>query len=275
MRVPYTTKLCYLSCMIAVVLSIAQPSSAHFMWVESNGPASPGEEHAIAVYFGEYQESLREEAGGRLDSLDGVTLDVIDPKRARHEIKLTKKDNHFIGQLPSCLPGRYGVTARQAEAPVQDLTKHDIGIVKPMFYARTEFVCYAEGRVGERQPEPSPTMDLEAILLSHGTDLPHGAVSHKVRSEIVFRVIFKGNPLASRAVLVHSPIGWDKELHTDSQGMASFTPLWPGVYVVEVEYQEKTSGEYKGKSFEAMRHRGTLTVDVLKDGRMENHHGTK
>jgi hypothetical protein len=57
--------------------------------------------------------------------------------------------------------------------------------------------------------------------------------------------------------------------------VASFTPLWPGFYVVEVEYQEKTPGEYKGKAFEALRHRGTLTVDVLKDGRMENHHGTK
>jgi uncharacterized GH25 family protein len=116
---------------------------------------------------------------------------------------------------------------------------------------------------------------LEVIPLSHGTNLSYGAFSHKVSSEIVFKVMFKGAPVASRAVLVHAPIGWDKELHTDSQGVASFTPLWPGFYVVEVEYQEKTPGEYKGKSFEAIRHRGTLTVDVLKDGRMEDHHGTK
>lgn len=271
----YTTRSLYLICMTALFLSHAQPSFAHFVWVEIHGVAKPGEEQFIAVYFGEYQESLREEAGGRLDTIDGVTLEIVDPKRARHEIKLTKQDNHFAGQLPSCMPGRYAVTARQADAPVQDLTKHDIGVVKPMFYARTEFVCYAEGRVGERQPEPSPTMDLEVIPLSHGTDLPHGAVSHKVSSEIVFKVIFKGAPLASRAVLVHSPIGWDKELHTDSQGVTSFTPLWPGFYVVEVEFQEKTPGEYKGKPFEAVRHRGTLTLNIYNDGRMENRNGTK
>jgi uncharacterized GH25 family protein len=276
MRTSRITGSIGLSCIaIVLVLSTAPVSFAHFVWVESNGVAIPGQEHAISVYFGEYAEFLREEAGGRLDTIDGVTLHVIDPKRVHHDIPLTKKDNHFAGRLPSCIPGRYAVTAHQAEAAVQDLTKHDMGIVKPMFYARTEFVCYAEGRVGERQPEPNVALDLEVIPLSRALNLAHKEVSRKVGSEIVVKVVFKGNPIASRQVLVHSPIGWDKELHTDSQGVASFNPSWPGIYVIEVEYQEKTPGQFKGKSFEAVRHRGTLAVDVLQEGAKEDHHGTK
>lgn len=250
-------------CILALTLfSMLSSADAHFMWIETENMASPEKEHPVAVYFGEYSEFLREETGGRLDTLDGVTLHVVDPKRVHHEIQLKKNHNSFEGTLPPCMPGRYAVTAHQAQAGVQDLTKHDIGIVKPMFYARTEFVCYADGRVGERQPDPQASLDLEVIPLSHGLDLARKSVSHRLGGEIVLKILFKGNPLAARQVLVHSPIGWDKELHTDSQGIASFTAAWPGRYVVEVDYQEKTPGQFKEKPFEAVRHRGTLAVQV-------------
>lgn len=261
--------------LLAGLLSAAPSSWAHFVWVETDRLASPGEDHPISVYFGEYQEFLREEAGGRLDTIDGVTLHVIDPKRVHHDIPLTKKGNHFAGHLPSCIPGRYAVTAHQQDAAVQDLTKHDMGIVKPLYYARTEFVCYVDGRVGERQPEPVPALDLEVLPLSRGLDLSRRSVSSRVGSEIVLKVVFKGAPVVSRPVLVHSPIGWDKELHTDSQGVASFHPAWPGFYVVEVEYQEKTPGQFKGKPFEALRHRATLAVQVIGDDPKEKSNGTK
>lgn len=261
--------------LFAGLLSAAPSSWAHFVWVETDRPANPGEDHPISIYFGEYQEFLREEAGGRLDTIDGVTLHVIDPKRVHHDIPLTKQGNHFSGHLPSCIPGRYAVTAHQQDAVVQDLTKHDMGIVKPLYYARTEFVCYADGRVGERQPEPVPALDLEVLPLSRGLDLSRRSVSPRVGSEIVLKVVFKGAPVASRQVLVHSPIGWDKELHTDTQGVASFYPAWPGFYVVEVEYQEKTPGQFKGKPFEAVRHRATFTVQVTGDEAGEKSNGTK
>ncbi len=261
--------------MLAGLLSDVSSSQAHFMWIETDGRADPGADHPISVYFGEYQEFLREEAGGRLDTLDGVTLQVIDPKRVQHDIPLTKQGNRFAGRFPACIPGRYAVTARQQDAAVQDLTKHDMGIVKPLYYARTEFVCYADGRVGERQPQPVPAADLEVLPLSRGMDLSHQTVSPRVGSEVVLNVLFKGAPVASRQVLVHSPIGWDKELHTDTQGVASFHPAWPGFYVVEVEYQEKTPGQFKGKPFEAARHRATFTVRVTGDDPREKSNGAK
>jgi uncharacterized GH25 family protein len=122
--------------LVAGLLEVA-PAQAHFVWVETDATAPADKGQPVKVYFGEYAEFLREERGGRLDSIDGVTLRVQDPKRGKTDVSLTKQINHFSGALSSCLPGRNAVVAEQAKAPVQDLRKHDLGIVKPMFYART------------------------------------------------------------------------------------------------------------------------------------------
>ncbi|MGZ8423021.1 MAG: nickel transport complex, NikM subunit,transmembrane, partial [Nitrospira sp.] len=80
--------------------------------------------------------------------------------------------------------------------------------------------------------------------------------------EIVVKAFFKGQLLSGTQVLVHAPIGWDKELKTDADGIVAFTPLWPGRYVLEIIHVEKTPGEFEGKSYEALRHRSTLALQV-------------
>ena len=59
---------------------------------------------------------------------------------------LTKQVNHFVGSSPPVSRGGMRWSPEQTKAPVQDLRKHDLGIVKPMFYARTYFVCLEEPR---------------------------------------------------------------------------------------------------------------------------------
>ncbi len=251
-----------LSVTAAMGLWCASPARAHFVWVEAEATAASETGQPIKVYFGEYSEFLREERGGRLDSIDGVTLRIQDPKRGKTEVALTKQVNHFSGSLSSCMPGRNAVVAEQAKAPVQDLRKHDLGIVKPMFYARTYFVCMEDGRVSEHERDQSTPLDLDMIPLTKGLNLATGRVSHVPGGEIVVKAVFKGQPLPGTQVLVHAPIGWDKELKTDAEGIVAFTPLWPGRYVLEIIHAEKTAGEYEGKSYEALRHRSTLALQV-------------
>jgi len=107
-------------------------AEAHFVWVEADATAPAETGQPLKIYFGEYSEFLREERGGRLDSIDGITLRVQDSKQGTTDVALTKQVNLFAGALTSCLPGRNAVVAQQAQAPVQDLRKHDIGIVKPI-----------------------------------------------------------------------------------------------------------------------------------------------
>ena len=113
----------------------AVPAQAHFVWVEAEATAPAGSGQPVKVYFGEYAEFSGKSERGRLDSIDGVTVRVQDPKRGKTDVALTKQVNHFVGSVSSCVPGRNAVVAEQTKAPVQDLRKHDLGIVKPMFYA--------------------------------------------------------------------------------------------------------------------------------------------
>ncbi len=257
-----------LGILVTVGLWVA-PAQAHFVWVEAEATAPAETGQPIKVYFGEYSEFLREEHGGRLDSIDGVTLRVQDPKRGKTDVPLTKQVNHFAGALSSCLPGRNAVVAEQAKAPVQDLRKHDLGIVKPMFYARTYFVCLEDGRVNEHDRDQSAPLDLDLIPLTTGLNLATGRMSHVPGGEIVVKALFRGKVLPGTQVLVHAPIGWDKELKTDADGMVSFTPLWPGRYVLEMIHVEKTPGEFEGAAYEALRHRSTLALPVKAERQAE------
>lgn len=250
------------SVMLLSMIVGPSPATAHFVWVEADAIAPAETGQPLKIYFGEYSEFLREERGGRLDSIDGVTLRVQDSKQGTTEVALTKQVNHFAGALPSCLPGRNAVVAQQAQAPVQDLRKHDIGIVKPMFYARTYFMCLEEGRINEHERDQAAPMALDMIPLTKGLNLATGRVSHVPGGEIVVKGFFKGQPLPNATILVHAPIGWDKELKTDGEGIVAFTPLWPGRYVLELIHVEKTPGEFQGKTYEALRHRSTLAIQV-------------
>jgi hypothetical protein len=257
---------------VASILSVGlmvSAASAHFIWIETPSENDRKKEQKAALYFGEYQEFLREEAGGRLDLVDAVKAWAIDPKGTRQALSLEKKTNHFVSTLsPSCLPGRYHILAENTEAEVQDLTKHDIGIVKPQFYARGQFFCVEDGRISEREKEVEQAFEMDIIPISKGVNLVKGDLAPRLGGEVVVKVYFKKEPLAKTALLVHSPLGWDKEMHTDSQGIASFTPLWPGQYVLELVHLEKAPGEFKGKKYNAVRHRATTTIQVTGERKM-------
>jgi hypothetical protein len=250
---------------LAASLGLTPTAWAHFAWVEADTTAPSMSGQSIRVYFGEYSEFLREERGGRLDTLDGIRMTLRDPQHVVSEVALSKEVNRFDAKLATCVPGRNEIVVEQAEAPVQDLRSHDIGLVKPMYYARTGFVCLEDGRVSEHEKHGPVPMDLDLIPLSRGMDLATGRMAHISGSEVVVKAFFKGQGLPNKQVVVHSPIGWDKELHTSPDGVTTFTPLWPGRYVLELIHLEKIGGDYKGKRYEGIRHRSTLSIQVLSD----------
>ncbi len=241
----------------------AQDAMAHFIWIEAPFEMSRDHEPVVSLYFGEYQESLREEAGGRLDKMDGAKAWVIDPKGDRLSLSLEKQGNRFVG-VPSrpCPPGRYQVLAEHTEIEVQDLTKQDLGLVKPFYHARAQFACADGGGISEREKETAQTAPLDILPLNRGINLAKGEITTGLGTEVAVKAIYQGNPLPSKSFMVHSPLGWSKEIKTDSQGIASFLPLWPGRYVFELVHLEKTAGEFKGKPYHAVRYRTSLTLDV-------------
>lgn len=240
-------------------------ASAHFVWIEVDPKAEAGKSQKIEIYFGEPHEFLREEAGGRLDQHDGLRAWVTDPKGRKSDVSVKKGVNRFGGAFVPKAVGRHSVTVSSPSHPVQNLTEYGGKLTKPLFYARTQFLAFETGRVSEREEENKETMDLDIVPVTKGLDPIKGTIAPKAGAEIAVRVMFKGRPLAKRRVNALGPNGWSKELQsTDSWGVTSFVPLWPGRYVLVVTNDENVAGEFKGSRYEAISHRASLSLLIEK-----------
>src|SRR3990172_134604 len=247
-----------------LLVTILRPitAQAHFIWIETNPKGEAGANHVVEIYFGEPHEFLREEAGGRLDQHDGIEAWALGPKKERTKIDLRKAINLFGGSVIPRNVGRYNLIAKSMGHEVQDLTPGR-GASRPLFFARTQFLSFEEKRVSEREEEIKEHLDLDIIPVSKSLDSLSGSIIPKPGDEFVVRVIFKGKPLASQRVNAFGPNGWIKELpSTDSWGVTSFVPLWPGRYVLQISQDETAPAEFKGKRYETLNYRATFTMLV-------------
>jgi uncharacterized GH25 family protein len=209
-------------------LAIASPAAAHYIWIEQD------EAHHARLYFGEYQEQLREASGGRLDKIKGPKAWKLDTSGNRQTLKITRQSDHFdLGVVNPISP----IIAEEPAYDVMDLSKYGYGIVKPMFYARFS---------------PLP-------LRSNGKPELALDILPAAESSSAFAVYFRNEPLARAKVMIYAPNQWMQEHRTDENGAVRITTPWPGHYVLDVVHVEKQPGEFQGKTFEAIRHRATLT----------------
>jgi hypothetical protein len=214
--------------LIALTLCLtAASASAHYLWIEHDG-ASP----TAKIYFGEYGEGVKEKAGGKLDAFTALKVWGFKPgAKAAKTLPVKKMDDHF---LVSKIPAGAAIFAQDVERDVVDYTKHGIGVVKPAFYARA---------AADPSIAPAQTLDVLPVAGSSAT----------------FRVTFKNAPLANATVSVTAPNLWMREHKTTSEGLVMVEMPWPGQYVLDVVHKEVGPGEFKGKPYEAVRHRATYT----------------
>ena len=249
------------SLFLALVFS-ATHTSAHFVWIESPSALPPNQPTIIKAYFGEYQESLKEQTGGRLDERAGLISWLLEPNGNKRALDISQESNHF--QIPVTLskPGAYSLLAIDQEEPVRDGTPYpSIGMwYKPMFYARTQFSIAAPPAASEHHTQTAETLPLDIVPSQPASSKTSNSLT--VNETMELQVIFKGQPLAKAKPVAHAPNGWSKELETNDSGVTQFTPPWPGTYVLDYLNLEKISGTFQHTSYEAIRHRATLTIHV-------------
>ena len=216
--------------LLAGALLLASQTRAHYLWIESERP------NEARVYFGEYNEGAREKAGGRLDERETLTGWVQPGTPSKSALSFSKKADHFFAK-----PGRSSgwLLVQDVESEVKDWTKSDIGVVKPMFYARAAIANHPG-----KAPKPEPVLPLDILP---GED-PHE-----------FQVFFNGKPLPNAKVLVAAPNQWVQELRADADGHLKIKTPWPGRYVLDVIHKERVPGSFRGVPYEATRHRVTFT----------------
>lgn len=212
-------------------LAVMSPAGAHYVWLERDSSQHP------ALYFGEYQEQLKEASGGRLDKIKDPRAWRLDEDGTRRALEVTRKADRFdLGMVDAGA----AVIAEERNYEVMDLRQYGYGIAKPVFYARLQpLPVNREGK---------PQLDLDI--------LPRPGAAN------AFVVYFRNEPLPRTKVVVYAPNFWQQEHRTDDQGRLKITTPWPGHYVLEALHTEKQPGEFKAQPFESIRHRATLSFSV-------------
>ncbi len=209
--------------MMMCCLGTSFDALAHYIWIERDA-------RGAKLYFGEINE-VREQSPGRLDEI-AAPVAWADKPDSRFNIVRTAMHLNLQGPLAPQL------LAHELTIEVKDWTKNGIGIVKPMFYTRNTVWPV------DRTPSAQHQLDI----------VPIGA------SKTTFQVYFAGKPLSKARVNVYAPNDWMQDHRADENGLVKLSMPWRGQYLLEVIHKDEVGGEYKGKKFDAHRHRVTITL---------------
>lgn len=231
--------------LLLLVVLIPNCAYAHFLWIETDcantGPC------VAKLKFGEYPR-VKETLDTRLNERAESRMSA-HPAAGAVSLPLTPEKDHFAASVTPSMGKIAYLSAIDDESPVVDLSKHRIGIVRPIFSA-TAVLPGSDAALSLRTPGP-------ALQL-----LPAAATNLRTGQEVSFKIMLNGAPVAQKAtVYINAPNGWAWEGEV-ADGSVAFTPLWPGQYVADVVVLEEVPGEFKGKTYEAIRHRATLTLNV-------------
>ncbi|KAF3984813.1 MAG: DUF4198 domain-containing protein [Methylococcales symbiont of Hymedesmia sp. n. MRB-2018] len=268
------------SLLIVMFLLFSTGSQAHFIWLDpimwgqktdnSNSKfynyASSGTAKMARLYFGEYADNLFETKDSKLGKRKTSTLKAFFPKNKKGAlIPLTMQDNFYGGILKTNKYGVVNLVAQDIQSPVSDRSKRGGGIVKPMYYARTQWLLFDNKKVSARINPVTPETQLDILPITQHINSRTGDFGPKIGEEVVFQVYFNNKPLVKKpdAVNIFAPNGWTNKVKLDKQGMGHFTPLWQGIYVVETVYKDKIPGNFKGVAFELTKHLATLSLAVM------------
>lgn len=190
----------------------------------------------IRLFFGEYNLGERL-SGSTLDKMKDIKVFVRIPGGQQQPVAMQQLAGYWEGTFTPTAEGSYEISGINDEREVQDWNKHGLGIVRPVQYLKTVY------QVGASVTPCSSSSLLDLVV-------------NKTNPNTYTLQSFKNNTaFASAKILVMHPDGKETELSTDKDGRVIFIPGQAGLYLVSLEWIDTTPGQFKGKSYETVRHR--------------------
>jgi hypothetical protein len=212
------------------VMLFAVPAYAHQLWLEQDGDKA-------VLYYGEFNENLREASPGFLDRI-APKAQAVSASGAR-DIDAAKGSGGFA--LATGAKAGESLLVEDTHFPIAERKTGDKTI-------RTARTMGARQALDFEVREPRLVLDI----------VPAGKPG-------AFKVFFKDKPLAKAKVEVIAASGWAREMRTDAQGALEVPLPWQGRYVVLVEHTDPTAGERAGAAYDVASYVSTLSF-VTKDG---------
>ena len=197
-------------------------AAAHSIWVEREGDGAH-------IFFGEFDENLREGSPGLLDRLKPEARVAGSDK----PLKLNKQATFFAVAGPlakddSIVAENVVITERRGDKPTKVLSRLGARTVADF-----------------KEQAPVNTLDI----------VPAGKPG-------LFKVFYQGKPLAKAKAELIAESGWKREFKTDEQGAFEAPLPWRGGYVIEVQHSDATPGKQGEEAYDSVRCASTLFVRV-------------
>jgi len=232
---------------ITLTLLLALSTSllfAHSLWIETAAKGKIGQSQSVKLYFGEFAQGERDELSKWRSDLPSLTLWLVAPDGQKTQLA-TKQGSNVVES--AFTPQQDGVYTLLVSHKLKDLSG-GTGLL--------EFSASTSVKVGI-------TAEPEAIVNTNEIKaLPVGPT--EVNSPLKIKVWVKGENKAGGTVLVFSPNKWAQELTTDADGSVTFTPLWPGKYVVEATNFNNVPGSVDGINYKTFWQGATYSFEVNK-----------
>nr|WP_068888700.1 nickel transport complex protein, NikM subunit, transmembrane [Pedobacter panaciterrae] len=215
---------------------------AHALWIETSVSGKIGQKQSVKVFYGEYVANERDNVDKWYSDVKEFSLWLIGPDQKKTQLTLTPGENHFEGTFTPDQNGAYTVVVSHEAKELGGTTKY-------------HFLSSADVIVGKALP--AAVQNPNALKLH-----VDGALAAKVNKPLQLKAFLNDAAVKGKTVSVFSPNGWAKELTTDDNGAAEFTPLWKGRYVVEVSDMDKTPGEHHGNEYKATWKGATYSFEI-------------
>jgi len=211
----------------ALLLLSPAAASAHALWLE---PDAAG----IQLYFGEFDENLREGSPGLLDRFEPLPAAKAFGAAGNQPLEVEKKATSF--QVTGAAANADSVVAEQArvtERKQGDKTTRTLGRLSARYV--TDF------------NERKPVIPLDIV--------PAGKPG-------AFKVFYDGKLLPKAKAEIATEFGWKREFKTDDNGAFEVDLPWKGTYMVEVSLVDNTPGTHGAEAYDGMRFVTTLTFRI-------------
>lgn len=217
---------------------------AHALWIETKATGTKGKAQEISIYFGEFSENDITKADKWFSDLKDFSLVLVSP--SKKETKLTSKalDNKYQAFFTPDEDGVYTIV-------MQHTVKDVYGTMKLDYNSSATVV------VGNKTAGNSIASNTNKIAV-----FSENADAAKKDTKITGVASYEGAIAKETKIKVIAPNGWEKELWTNEKGEFSFTPIWPGNYMVEFAYTEKAAGEHNGKKYDEIWKMATYLISV-------------
>lgn len=215
---------------------------AHALWIETAASGKVGQKQSVKVFYGEYVANERDSVAKWYSDVKEFSLWLVGPDQKKTQLTLTPGTNHFEGTFTPDQNGVYTVLVSHEAKELGGTTKY-------------HFLSSADVIVGKALPVATQNPNVLKLHIE-------GVLAAKVNKSLQLKTFLNDAAAKGKTVSVFSPNGWSRELTTDDNGTAEFTPLWKGRYVVEVSDMDKTPGQHNGKDYKATWKEATYSFEI-------------